>query len=143
MAEITQRIGISPLLAAIYTRLTTNANTSGYRIYNHAPDSAALPYIVFGEALDRPSAMFSSRDCKPEEIPVMFHIWSEAHGDKDCAEYMDNIGKALTASALSITGFTNLYNAVLEYAEILVDTTEPTRPVRHGVMRWHWHINVT
>ena len=60
-------------------------------------------------------------------------------GDKQCADMMDNIVQALHSSALTITGYTDVMKAMLEYSSITVDETEPTNPVRHGVLRFsHW-----
>ncbi len=141
MAEITRKIGIDAVNTAVITRLKTDANTIAYaaKIFNNVPgtpSAPAMPYIHVTGYLDRPSAMFSSRDFAPEDVSFQAHVWSEYAGDKEAATYMDNICRALTNAALSITGYTTLYNCVLEFADILTDNAEPARPVRHGVLRF-------
>jgi len=138
MPEITRQIGISAVLAAVITRLKTDANTIAYaaKIFNNVPQSTAMPYIRVGEFLDRPSAMFGSRDFAPEDVSFQVHVWSNYAGDYEAATIMSLICKALTGTRLSVTGYSTLYHAVLEYSDVLVDDTVPTAICRHGILRF-------
>lgn len=135
-----RQIGISAVLAAVYKRLTESAYMAGYtaKVYNFVPDGTAMPYIRFGDTLDRPSAMFGSRDFEPEDISFQVHVWSSAQGDKECATIMSAACQALESSSLAMTGtsYVTLYNARLDFSEIFVDDTEPARVCRHGVLRF-------
>lgn len=138
MSEITRQIGIAATLAAVVSRLKSDANTVAYatKIFNNVPDSTAMPYIRVGEFMDRPSAMFGSRDFAPEDVSFQVHVWSNYSGDYEAATIMSLVCKALTATRLSITGYSTLYNAVLDYSDIIVDDTNITAVVRHGVLRF-------
>lgn len=138
MSEITRQIGISAVLAAVISRLKTDANTIAYaaKIFNNVPATTAMPYIRVGEFLDRPSAMFGSRDFAPEDVSFQVHVWSNYAGDKEAADIMSLVCKAITGTRFSVTGYTTLYNAALDYSDVLVDDTNPTAICRHGVLRF-------
>lgn len=136
----TRKLGFSALLKAYYTRLTTHANTSAYTTYNYAPESASMPYITFGTPIGIKSPVLTTMDIEGEENTVTVHVWSDYEGDKECGDMMNNIIQALHSSALTITGYTDVMKAELEYSEILVDESEPGLPVRHGVLRFTHHI---
>ena len=84
--------------------------------------------------------MFGSRDFAPEDVSFQVHVWSDYAGDKEAADIMNLVSKALTNSALSVTGYTNLYNCRLDYADIMTDTTDANNLIRHGVCRFMLHI---
>ena len=138
MSEITRQIGISAVLAAVISRLKTDANTIAYaaKIFNNVPIGTAMPYIRVGEFLDRPSAMFGSRDFAPEDVSFQVHVWSSYQGDKEAADIASLVCKAITGTRFSVTGYATLYNAVLEYSDIMVDDSVPDAVCRHGVMRF-------
>jgi len=136
---VTRKIGSAALLKAYYTRLTTHANTSSYSTYNFVPRDTSMPYIQFGAPTGVRSAMFSSDDEAAQENAVTVHVWSAYKGDKECAEMMDNIAQAMTSTALTITGYTDIL-CLLDYHEIILDDTEPENPVRHGVIRFVHHM---
>jgi len=136
----TRKLGFSPLLKAIYGRLTTHALTSTYRVYNFAPNDAALPFVTFGSPVGVKSESFTSRDTEAEENVVTVHVWTDDLGDKTAAEMMDNIVQAVTSSALAITAYFNPYLVFLDYADIVLDESIPTQPVRHGVLRFRFHM---
>ena len=142
MPEITRQIGISAVNAAVVTRLKTDANTLAYatKIFNNVVTGTAMPYIHVTGYMDRPSAMFASRDYTPEEVSFQVHVWSSYAGDKEAADIMNLISKALTATAITVTGYTNLYKCSLDFADILIDNTNPAALVRHGVCRFMLHI---
>jgi hypothetical protein len=138
VSEITRQIGITAVLAAVISRLKTDALTIAYaaKIFNNVPGGSAMPYIRVGEFLDRPSAMFGSRDFAPEDVSFQVHVWSNYAGDYEAANLMSLICKAITGTRLSITGYSTLYNAVLEYSDVLIDDTVPTAICRHGILRF-------
>jgi len=133
-----RQIGISAVGAAVYTCLTTSAYMTGYTtiVYNFVPEGTDMPYIRFGDFMDRRSAMFGSRDFAPEDIAFMVHVFSNYQGDKECGDIMSAVTKALTATALSITGYSTLYNCELDYSDVMVDDSEPAQPCRHGILRF-------
>ena len=138
MTEITRQIGIAAVNTAVIARLKADAYTIAYaaKIFNHVPTGTAMPYIHATNYMCRPSAMLGSRDFAPEDVSFQVHVWDASLGDTACANIMNLVTKALTNSALSITGYANLYNCQLDFADIIIDTTEPTTPVRHGVTRF-------
>lgn len=136
----TRKLGFSPLMAAIYSRIHTGALTSTYSIYNMAPRSATFPYVTLGSPIGVKSESYSSRDYEYEDNVVSVHVWSAYNGDKECAEMMDNIVQTVLGTALTITGYETPIDARLDMSEIFVDTSDPERPVRHGVIRFRFHM---
>ena len=136
----TRKLGFSPLLKAVYERLTTDALTSSYRVYNFAPPTATLPFITYGSPIGTRSDSFSTRDTQAEENVFTVHVWSNYAGDKEAAEMMDNIVRALTGSALTVVAYFAPYLALLDYSDLVLDESIPTEPVRHGVLRFRFHM---
>jgi len=134
----TRKLGLSPLMKAIYTRLTTHASTSGYTTYNYVPKNAVMPYVSFGAPIGVRAASWTTRDSEVEENSVAIHVWSALEGDKQATEYMDNIVQAILSSGLSITAYFTPYLAQLEMSELFIDDSVPTHPVRHGVIRFRF-----
>jgi hypothetical protein len=135
----THKIGMSALLAAVYTRLTTDALTSAYRTYNYIPSTAAFPYVAIGGALWGKSASWTSSDIKGEDLVLHFHVWSSYQGDKEAGDMLNNIAQALTATDLNITGYTTL-KGIADFSQVLVDDTNAGQLLRHGVLRCRWQI---
>ena len=135
----THKIGSTAILAAVYSRLTTDALTSAYSIYNYVPTSASFPYIALGGLLWGKSEDWTSRDIKGEDIVLHAHIWSSYQGDKEAGDMMNNVVQAITATDLSITGYTTL-KGIADFAQIMTDDTNPGQLLRHGVVRFRFHI---
>ena len=136
----TRKLGFQPLLRAIYDRIGTHALTSSYTRYNQAPRNAAFPFITFGTPIGTESRMLGTRDTEAESNVVTVHVWSEKPGDKECSEMMDNIVQSLFGTALTITGYFNPVDVALDYSDIIIDTSEPSRIIRHGVLRFRFEM---
>lgn len=136
----TRKLGFSVLMKAIYTRLATDADTSSYSVYNFAPRTAAFPYITFGTPIGTESRMLGTRDTEGESNLVTVHVWSDEAGDKECADMMANVVDAVLGSDLTITGYFSPVDAALDYADIMIDTADPARPIRHGVIRFRFEM---
>jgi len=134
-----RKIGFTELVTAIYTRLTTDDLTSDYDTYDYVPNNATLPYISISSPIGTRSASFSAQDTPAQDNIVMIHVWSDYKGTKECADMLDDIAQALDGTALSITGYTPVI-AHLDYTDIIIDGTEPARPIRHGVLRFRVHM---
>jgi hypothetical protein len=136
----THKFGGSALLSAVYSRITTDALTSAYRTYviGTVADPAVFPYVTIAGILWGKSASFTSRDIKGEDLVIHAHVWGNGD-DKEVAGMMDNISQAITATDLSITGYTTL-KGITDYAQILLDETTPGQLLRHGVIRFRWQI---
>ena len=134
----TRKLGFSPLMKALYTRLITHALTNTYTVYNYVPATAVMPYVSFCAPIGVRSTSFTTRDSEVEENSVVVHVWSSIEGDKQASEYMDNIVQAVLSSGLTITGYFTPYLAQLEMSELFIDDSVPTRLVRHGVLRFRF-----
>lgn len=132
----TQKLGMSALLAAVYSRLENDADTTAYSVYNHAPRTATMPYISFGAPMATESRRISTRDTKGEAVTFTVHVWSDQAGDKQCADIMAHVVDAICGTALSVTGYYVPLDVTLEYSDITVDLSDTSRPVRHGVCRF-------
>lgn len=131
----TRKIGFDMLLQAVYTRLTTDGLTSGYKVYNFVPPNTSFPYISFGSAIGGRSASLGATDIEGEDNVFHVHVWSDYKGDEQVNQYLDNICQALTGSALTITGYTPVL-FLLDFTDVIVDDTEPAKLIRHGVARF-------
>lgn len=136
----TRQLGFSALMRAIYDRLDTHALTSSYAVYNQAPRNAAFPFVTFGTPIGTESRMLGSRDTEGESTIVTVHVWSDYDGDKECADMMTNIVQAMFGTALSVTGYFSPVDVALDYSDITLDQSNPSRPIRHGVARFRFEI---
>lgn len=135
----TRKIGFTVLGTAIYSRLTTHALTNTYRVYNHVPvedktKNITKPYVVYGKPLGIRSASFTTRDTNAEDNTMQIDVWSKAKGDKEVSDIMDNVCQAILSLGLTVVGYDTPYLALLEFANILIDGTEPSDLVYHGVV---------
>jgi len=140
---MTRKVGFSPLEAAVYTRLTTHASTSSYSVYSHVPPNASPPYIKIGGFSGTRSESFGNRDEDVEDNMFALDIWgdSEHMGNKQVAEMMNNATIAITSSDLSITGYDAPPRCLLDFSEIMLDETEPSEPIYHGILRFRLDMN--
>jgi hypothetical protein len=134
----TRKLGFQPLMQAIYTRLTTNALTNTYKVYNYVPKTATMPFVSFGTPIGVRATSWITRDTQAEDNAITVHVWSMLEGDKEASQYMDNIVQAILGSDLAVTGYFAPLIAYLDMAELFVDDTVPTRLVRHGVLRFRF-----
>jgi len=132
----TRKLGFWQLAKAVYSRLTTHAQTSGYTTFNSfVPKGTALPYIVVGEMA---GTRKGARDHVGEEDTVTVHVWAENPGMKTAAVMMTAVVQALTSSALYLTdGYGELY-CLLDFSTVLRDDAEPERDMFHGVLRFRY-----
>lgn len=138
-----RKLGFKPLLEAFYARLNTHALTMAYRVYNkgNVPNNVAWPYIAFGTPLGKIDDIFTTRDTDSEDNIIIVDIWSDYLGDTEISEMMDNVVQAIKSSPLAITGYYNPPLDFLDYADVIDDDTESGRPVKHGLLRFRFHIS--
>lgn len=139
----TRKLGFSALLTALYSRLTTHANTSSYTFRNHMDRNQSMPYHVLGKSMGIESLSYTTRDTEAEDIVVQIDSWldeTSGLGDKACADMQNNIIQAVTSSALSITGY-DFISVKLDYADIIADSTDPTEKTKHGILRFRFEIS--
>lgn len=134
----TRKLGFQPLMQAIYTRLTTNALTSAYTIYNYVPKDATMPYVSFGAPIGIRSIPFTTRDTQAEDNTITVHVWSAKEGDKEAAQYMNNIVQSILGTDLAILEYYPPFSALLDMSELFIDDSVPTHLVRHGVLRFRF-----
>ncbi len=136
----TRKLGFSEFIHAIYDRIDTGTLSSTYAVYGYVPPGTAMPYVSVGNPMGVISNSFSSRDTEAEENVINVHVWSKYQGDKECADMMNNIIQDITGTALSITNYSTPFLVFLDYSEILIDDTDPNNIVRHGVLRFRFHM---
>lgn len=140
---MTRKLGFKPLLEAFYYRLDNHVRTTDYRIYNkgNVPDNVEWPYIAFGTPIGKIDDIFTTRDADSEDNVVIVDIWSDYPGDDEISEMMDNIVQAIKSSPLSIDGYHNPPLTFLDYADVLDDTTESGKLIKHGLLRLRFHMS--
>lgn len=139
---MTRKLGFKPLLEAFYSRLDTYVPTEDYRVYNkgNVPDKVTWPYIAFGTPIGKIDDIFTTRDADSEDNVVIVDIWSDYPGDTEISEMMDKIVQAIKSSPLTITGYHNPPLTFLDYADVLDDAMESGKLVKHGLLRFRFHM---
>ncbi len=140
---MTRKLGFKPLLDAFYARLDTHALTTAYRVYNkgNVESDVTWPYIAFGTPMGKIDDIFTTRDTDSEDNVIITDIWSDYPGDTEIVEMMNNVVQAIKSSPLTITGYHNPPLTFLDYADVIDDATESGRPVKHGVLRFRFHMS--
>lgn len=141
----TRKLGFTALMTAIYGRLTTHVLTNAYSFHNYVPKNTAYPYHIIGKAMGVVSWEYTSRDSEAEENSFQIDSWvdkTSGFGDKACADMQNNIIQAITSSALSISGYSNIYFN-LEYSDIMDDPDHPEISLKHGILRFRQIMNPT
>lgn len=131
----TRKLGLTALMRALYDLLEADADVTAYAVYNHAPRTAAFPYITFGTPISTESRMLGSRDTEAESNVVTVHCWSDEAGDKQCSDMMTHVIDAVFNTSFTVAGYFAPVDIALDYAEIMIDLADPSRPVRHGILR--------
>jgi len=142
----TRTLGFSALSTAIYTRLTTHAKTSSYRVFGeYVPREdpnidTSWPYISFGYPEGVRSVGFTTRDTEAEDNAINIHVWSRAKGAKECEDMMNNVMIAISSSSLSIAGYDAPYLALLDFSDVITEDKEAQQRVFHGVIRYRFEM---
>jgi hypothetical protein len=135
-------IGFYDLLSALYTRLTTDSVTSAYRIYDEVPETVAFPFVHISGPYGVRSTNFSAQDRFSENHIVTIDIFSDYAGNKECAEMMSAVSQAVSGTPLTVTGY-NVPLVLIDLFDILIDASAPTHVVRHGIIRYRFHLEPT
>jgi len=120
------------LKKAIYTRLTSGTPI-GWKVYDDVPVGASLPYVEIGEAI---ATDWSQKGQPGQSILITFHLWSDIHSQKEADMMADGVTQSLTVtnsktpSAITITGFNNIYSEQDSYRSI----KDPDGETRHGIL---------
>jgi len=97
----------------LMTKVGGNANNL-YKCHNIlAPQSATLPYIVFGLLTDMPMGVFGKLD-DMEDATFYLNIYSST-GPKNAGEILDLVKAVLDDADLTISGYTNDMYCMREY----------------------------
>lgn len=90
------------LQQAIFAALSSNAAVKalvGNRIFDGVPETAALPYIVLGEASETAAA-----DAAISHT-LSLHIWSRAGGTREVKQIAAAMRSCLDGAALALPGY--------------------------------------
>jgi hypothetical protein len=124
------------LQRAVYERLTgfsaLTALVTG--VYDHVPQTAALPYVVFGEPVTIPH---DTDDTVGAEHDFVIHVWSDHRGQMETKEIQQQIYAALHRYNLQ-TSAGLVFNCECELQESFLDVDGLTR---HGVQRFRVLMN--
>ncbi len=101
----------------------------GARIYDHAPASAAFPYVTFG----RTSVFdWSTGTESGTEQLLSLHVWSKAKGKSEALQIMERARALLEGQNLTLDGH-HLVNLTLEFSEARHDED---LAIYHGLLRF-------
>lgn len=118
------------LQQAIETRLKAHSAVTALvssRVYDHAPQGTAFPYIEIGEDTTIP---FETDTSVGGEHSLVLHIWSRYRGKKEVKQIQDAIYAALNRYDLPVSGA----HTVLCEHETSDSEIDPDGLTRHGTM---------
>ena len=125
-----------PLQAALYTRLTTHAATSGYTVTDNA--EAAYPYIAIGPSFGSGADTKTTRGSN--EV-VQIDVWAlNSHQAKTMMQAVDT---ALDAGVLDLSGSDHkaLSEPVLTEHQVRADYDSANdTELRHGILRYRFFL---
>lgn len=99
------------------------------KVYDHAPQNQAFPYVTIG---DDTQIDWSSKSMRGEEHTLTIHTWSRARGRKYAKELLADIKEALHEVRLTLTGNFNVLTR-FDFAQTFLDEDGITY---HGVIRF-------
>jgi hypothetical protein len=129
---------MSPVQAAIYTRLTTDAtlmNTllaGGSGVKDHVPAGSPFPYIQIGEMVETPFRTFTKQG--HNTVPTL-HIWGSALGFKKLQDILDRVNTLLDNYAITVSGHSTV-SLLFEDAQALPDFADDESELRHIVAHY-------
>jgi hypothetical protein len=137
-------ISFYALQAALYALLTADPRTAGYRIYDDIPPSVVFPFARVATPQGARSVQFCAQDVWAEDVLMTIDIFSEFPNNSECETMMANISQVISQSgaSLSVSGWTVIL-CLIDFFHIVIDATEPTHPVRHGILRYRFHMEPT
>jgi hypothetical protein len=97
-----------------------------------APQGATFPYTVIGATTEVDEG---DLDGEGWGLTLTLHDWSEYAGKKECQQIREARDALLHRTHLTVAGFGEVH-VFREFAEILVDASEPDGPLRHGITRY-------
>ncbi|MFQ6016774.1 MAG: DUF3168 domain-containing protein [Kiloniellaceae bacterium] len=123
-----------PLQQAVYTALAGDAALLGLignpaRVFDHAPQDSAFPYVVIGEAT---SGAFDTKTEDGMEQALTIHTWSRYRGLKETKQIMAAVLDALDQQALTVPG----HELILLRFTFGATFLDPDGLTRHGVQRF-------
>jgi hypothetical protein len=105
------------------------ALVGGTRIYDRAPQGAALPFITLGQSVVRD---WSTGTEDGAEHDLTLHVWSRAGGKKQVHEIIESIRAVLHDQPLVLADH-YLINLRHEFSEARLD---PDGDTFHGIVRY-------
>jgi len=123
-----------PLQQAVYNALVSDAALQGLlgnpaRVFDHAPQGSAFPYLVIGQVSATP---FDTKTESGLDQSLTLHTWSRHRGLKETKDIMAAVADALDGQSLTVSGHA-LVLLRFEFAATVVDDDGLTR---HGVQRF-------
>lgn len=117
------------IFAALLADSGLVATLGGGKVFDHAPASAAFPYVTFGRA-----SVYdwnTSTETGTEQL-LTLHVWSKARGKKETLDIMERVRLALDGAPLELEG-RHLIDLRLDYSEARYDDD---LDVYHGQLRF-------
>lgn len=99
------------LQQALYAKLTGDATlmTLVDAVYDHVPESAAMPYVTIGGIHSRD---YSTCTTSGQEHRVALHVWARGRGRKDTLIILERLHALLHDGALPLDGHTLVHARV-------------------------------
>jgi len=94
------------LQQAVFAALSANAavqSTVAGRVFDGVPETAAMPYIVLGEASEKDNA--TATDLGTSHA-LAIHIWSRNGGTREAKQIASAVRACLDHAALTLSGHT-------------------------------------
>lgn len=120
-----------PIQVAMHARATGDAALSAAvtGVYDHVPESAALPYVTIGEFTVTPTG---AHDRFGSRATVTLHAWSTYHGRQEITAIVGHLVRLFDHQPLDVDGAHTVY----VHHEQTVTLTEQNNDIRHAACRF-------
>jgi len=126
------------LQTGIYTQLSAGGSgLSGITLYDNVPADAAMPYIRICSVVQ--SQNWRTTTTKGQNVYAQFDVWSDSTaGSTECKTWLNLLSVALTATAVTATGWSVIDQLVGRTDT--VDLSTPEGHLYHGILEMQYHL---
>ncbi|MGH6867061.1 MAG: DUF3168 domain-containing protein [Methyloceanibacter sp.] len=129
MAEVASWALQHGIYQALASSSDLTALLGGARIYDHAPQGAAYPFITLGQSMIRD---WSTGTEDGTEHNLTLHVWSRSGGKKQAHEIIEAIKSVLHDTPMMLADH-HVINLRHEFSEARLDSDGDTF---HGIVRY-------
>lgn len=122
---------VQKAIVAVLRADATFGGLAGDRIYDHAPDDVAFPFVGFGPFL---AEAYDGQAFDGWELVVELHTWSRKRGRVECQQIMSAIEAVLHEQTLTLDTATFSLGRLLDQRTL----QDPDGITHHGIQRFRF-----